>query len=74
MDAEQKQSKGRKITSRLAYSFGAFGHDAFYATLSTYFIMFVTSHLFDKSSGAQGTQMIMDHHDYCGLAVRGTSN
>ena len=58
MDAETKQSKGRKITSRLAYSFGAFGHDAFYATLSTYFIMFVTSHLFDKSSGAQGTQMI----------------
>lgn len=49
MDAETKQSKGRKITSRLAYSFGAFGHDAFYATLSTYFIMFVTSHLFDKN-------------------------
>ncbi|WP_251898778.1 glycoside-pentoside-hexuronide (GPH):cation symporter [Lactiplantibacillus paraplantarum] len=58
MDAETKQSKSRKITSRLAYSFGAFGHDAFYATLSTYFIMFVTSHLFDKSSGAQGTKMI----------------
>lgn len=58
MDVEVKQSKSRKITSRLAYSFGAFGHDAFYATLSTYFIMFVTSHLFDKSSGAQGTKMI----------------
>lgn len=58
MDEEVKQSKSRKITSRLAYSFGAFGHDAFYATLSTYFIMFVTSHLFDKSSGAQGTKMI----------------
>ncbi|MDN4853132.1 PTS sugar transporter subunit IIA [Pediococcus pentosaceus] len=58
MDAEVKQSKSRKITSRLAYSFGAFGHDAFYATLSTYFIMFVTSHLFDKSSRAQGTKMI----------------
>lgn len=58
MDAEVKQSKSRKITSRLAYSFGAFGHDAFYATLSTYFIMFVTSHLFDKGSGAQGTKMI----------------
>ncbi|MBF7105169.1 PTS sugar transporter subunit IIA [Pediococcus pentosaceus] len=58
MDAKVKQSKSRKITSRLAYSFGAFGHDAFYATLSTYFIMFVTSHLFDKSSGAQGTKMI----------------
>ena len=58
MDAEVKQSKSRKITSRLAYSFGAFGHDAFYATLSTYFILFVTSHLFDKCSGAQGTKMI----------------
>ncbi|MFC6181694.1 PTS sugar transporter subunit IIA [Lactiplantibacillus daowaiensis] len=53
-----QESKSRKITSRLAYSFGAFGHDAFYATLSTYFIMFVTSHLFDKSSGAQGSKMI----------------
>lgn len=30
----------RSITSRLSYSFGAFGHDMFYATLSTYFIMF----------------------------------
>lgn len=52
------ESKSRKITSRIAYSFGAFGHDAFYATLSTYFIMFVTSHLFDKTSGSQGTKMI----------------
>ncbi|MGL0747667.1 glycoside-pentoside-hexuronide (GPH):cation symporter [Secundilactobacillus paracollinoides] len=51
-------STGRRITSRLSYSFGAFGHDMFYATLSTYFIMFVTSHLFDKDSGGQNAKMI----------------
>lgn len=50
--------KRKRITSRLSYSFGAFGHDMFYATLSTYFIMFVTSHLFDKSSGGQNARMI----------------
>ncbi|GAJ26529.1 lactose and galactose permease [Liquorilactobacillus sucicola DSM 21376 = JCM 15457] len=48
----------RQIISRLSYSFGAFGHDLFYATLSTYFIMFVTAHLFDKDSGGQGARMI----------------
>ncbi|EHN58285.1 glycoside-pentoside-hexuronide (GPH):cation symporter [Oenococcus kitaharae] len=48
----------KTVTSRLSYSFGAFGHDMFYATLSTYFIMFVTSHLFDKESGASGARMI----------------
>ncbi len=59
MDASNhSESTGRKITSRLSYSLGAFGHDMFYATLSTYFIMFVTSHLFDKSSGATGDKMI----------------
>ncbi|MDR3190109.1 MAG: glycoside-pentoside-hexuronide (GPH):cation symporter [Lactobacillaceae bacterium] len=44
--------------SSMSYSFGAFGHDMFYATLSTYFIMFVTSHLFSKESGATGAKMI----------------
>ena len=58
MNEELKQTKSQKLISRLSYSFGAFGHGAFYATLSTYFIMFVTSHLFDKSSGAQGAKMI----------------
>lgn len=52
------ESTGRKILSRISYSFGAFGHDAFYATLSTYFIIYVTSHLFDKDSGSTGSQMI----------------
>lgn len=49
---------GGRISSRLSYSFGAFGHDAFYSTLSTYFIMFITSHLFDENSGAMGAKMI----------------
>ncbi len=34
------------VRSRLAYSLGAFGHDAFFALLSTYFMMYVTGHLF----------------------------
>ncbi|MDT6981322.1 glycoside-pentoside-hexuronide (GPH):cation symporter [Levilactobacillus zymae] len=34
----------------LAYAFGTFGHDAFYNTLSIYFMMFLTSQLF--TSGA----------------------
>ena len=41
--------------SRIAYSFGAFGHDIFYATLSTFFITFVTSHLFNTGNEAQMT-------------------
>ncbi|MCI1978009.1 MAG: glycoside-pentoside-hexuronide (GPH):cation symporter [Liquorilactobacillus nagelii] len=41
------------VKSRISYAFGAFGHDLFYTTLSTYFIIFVTSHLFDKSSGTK---------------------
>lgn len=46
------------VKSRLTYSMGAFGHDMFYATLGTYFIMFVTSHLFTGDSSAEGTKMI----------------
>lgn len=30
----------------LSFAVGAFGHDAFYNTLSLYFVMFVTSQLF----------------------------
>ncbi|WP_283679534.1 glycoside-pentoside-hexuronide (GPH):cation symporter [Lentilactobacillus sp. Marseille-Q4993] len=51
-------TKTHKLTSRLSYTFGAFGHDMFYATLSTYFIVFITSHLFDKSSGGTNAKMI----------------
>ncbi|AQW21129.1 PTS sugar transporter subunit IIA [Lentilactobacillus curieae] len=52
------QQKTHKLASRLSYTFGAFGHDMFYATLSTYFVMFITSHLFDKSNGGTGAKMI----------------
>ncbi|WP_057826163.1 glycoside-pentoside-hexuronide (GPH):cation symporter [Lentilactobacillus sunkii] len=58
MASNTTESTGRKITSRLSYSFGAFGHDMFYATLSTYFMIFITSHLFDKSSSASNDKMI----------------
>ncbi|MCO7127858.1 glycoside-pentoside-hexuronide (GPH):cation symporter [Sporolactobacillus shoreicorticis] len=51
-------SNTRKLTSRLSYAFGAFGHDMFYNTLSVYFIMFVTAHLFDKAGGGENNRMI----------------
>jgi lactose/raffinose/galactose permease len=44
--------------SRLFYSLGAFGHDAFFALLSTYFMMYVTGHLFDSSDKAFDNRMI----------------
>lgn len=44
--------------ARFAYSMGAFGHDAFYALLSTYFIMYVTGHLFNSSNKAFNDRMI----------------
>ena len=43
--------------SNLSYAFGAFGNDVFYATLSTYFIVFVTTHLF-KAGDSQMIFMI----------------
>ena len=50
--------KAHRLVSRLSYSFGAFGHDMFYSTLTNYFIMFVTANLFDRSMGHQGMTMI----------------
>ena len=46
------KSKQHVARSRFAYSMGAFGHDVFYALLSTYFIMYVTGHLFNSSNKA----------------------
>ena len=48
MEIRNSQSKSEKITSRIAYTFGAFGNDVFYAAMSTYLINFITSHLFDN--------------------------
>ncbi|KRM10207.1 glycoside-pentoside-hexuronide (GPH):cation symporter [Paucilactobacillus suebicus] len=41
-----------------SYALGAFGHDTFYATLSTYLMLFVTSQLFDTSNKAFNAKMI----------------
>ena len=60
------KSKGQ-MKSRLSYSAGAFGNDVFYATLSTYFIMFVTTHLFNTGDPKQNSHyvlLITKHHRY----------
>lgn len=41
-----------KWKQRISYALGAFGHDAYYITLSTYFIIFVTSSMFAGSPNA----------------------
>ena len=42
----------------VSFALGAFGHDAFYNTLSLYFVMFVTSQLFTTNDAAFNTRMI----------------
>lgn len=41
------QKKSRKWRERIAFALGNLGHSAFYGALSTYFIVFVTSGMFD---------------------------
>ena len=53
------KSKQHVARSRFAYSMGAFGHDVFYALLSTYFIMYVTGHLFNSSNKAFNNHMVL---------------
>ena len=48
----------KMVKQYLSYAAGAFGHDAFYATLSTYFMMFVTSQLFNTSDAGFNDKMI----------------
>ena len=45
-------------TARWAYSLGAFGNDAFFALLSSYLIVFITSHLFNTGNAATNAKMI----------------
>ncbi|MDI6681106.1 glycoside-pentoside-hexuronide (GPH):cation symporter [Leuconostoc suionicum] len=47
-----------KMKQRFSYAFGAFGHDAYYVTLSTYFMIFVTSTLFAGSDKATESKYI----------------
>ncbi|MFB9768733.1 glycoside-pentoside-hexuronide (GPH):cation symporter [Lactiplantibacillus modestisalitolerans] len=53
------QSTTQKVISRVSYAFGAFGNDMFYGALSTYFIMFVTTHLFNGGNQAHNNRMIL---------------
>lgn len=59
MTHASKDLKKSVATSRISYAFGAFGHDIFYATLSTYFITFITSHLFNTGDAAQNNRMVL---------------
>lgn len=57
MEIRNSQSKV-KITSRIAYTFGAFGNDVFYAAMSTYLINFITSHLFDTGDKTLNNHLV----------------
>lgn len=48
----------KHIKQYTSYALGAFGHDAFYQTLSTYLMLFITSQLFDTSDAAFNARMI----------------
>ena len=60
MDAkiDTAQKDPHVVRSRFAYSLGAFGHDAFFALLSTYFMMYVTGHLFISSDKHFDNKMV----------------
>ena len=47
-----------KMIQRVSYALGAFGHDTFYVTLSTYFMVFVTSQMFAGTDKATNAKMI----------------
>ena len=47
-----------KVWSRIAYACGTFGHDVFYAMLATYFMIFVTSNLFNSGNASHDQYMI----------------
>lgn len=47
-----------KFLSRVAYASGTFGHDFFYAMIGTYFMIFVTSNLFNTDDTHYNEYMI----------------
>lgn len=49
---------GKQLISRAAFCFGNVGHSAFYGVMSTYFIIFVTSGMFNGLSKAVSTKLI----------------
>lgn len=48
----------KHVKQYTSYALGAFGHDAFYATLSTYLMIFITSQIFDTSNKTFNSHMI----------------
>ena len=55
---KKDENKTMPPIARIAYSLGAFGNDAFFALLSGYLIMFITSHLFNTGNAATDAKMI----------------
>ena len=52
-------SNGKNRTlQRIAYACGTFGHDVFYAMIGTYFMIFVTSNLFNSDNPTNDAYMI----------------
>lgn len=51
-------NKGSKLRARICYACGTFGHDVFYAMLATYFMIFVTSNLFNFPDAGYNAKMI----------------
>ena len=51
-------NKKLSVRERLAYSFGAFGNDAFYGLMSGWLVVFITSHLFDTGNKALDAKMV----------------
>lgn len=47
-----------KFWTRVAYASGTFGHDFFYAMIGTYFMIFVTSNLFNTNDSSYNAYMI----------------
>ena len=47
-----------RFLSRVAYACGTFGHDFFYAMIGTYFMIFVTSNLFNTDDTNYNEYMI----------------
>ena len=47
-----------RFLSRVAYACGTFGHDFFYAMIGTYFMIFVTSNLFNTDDTSYNEYML----------------
>ena len=49
---------GGNLRARICYACGTFGHDVFYMMIGTYFMIFVTSNLFNTADTAYNAKMI----------------